>query len=269
MEAVTQIIPPPVPPPAPQPVQPQAVPYPVRPAAANPATIPPARRSTWWIVPVVIVGLIILAWLLLAGLPFAGDDKRVVATATTETIAEGTTTARPVETGTVVEVGQDDEFATETAPPPPLATATQTTPPATQTQPVIVEEPTATRQPVPAQPRPIPRPAPVDTRPAQPAPVPTQPAPREVPRPAPTAEISESEASSALRGHLAGSNPYEGVSGNCMQLRSLGYRNVGYTFAVWDSCVEGGGSRMLGRWRVDAKTREVFRQGDDGRYLRP
>jgi len=262
METVTQIVPSPAPQPAPQRMQPQAVPYPVPPAAAAPPSIAPARRSTWWIVPVVIVGLILVAWLLLAGLPFGGDDKRVVATATTETIAEGTVTARPVETGTVVEVGQDDEFATETAPPPPLATATQTVPtqtapPATQTQPVIVEEPLEQRQPsaIPAGPRPIPRPQPVEDGPA--------------PRPAPAAEISESEASAALRGHLAGSNPYDGVSGRCMQLRSIGYRNVGYTFAVWDACVEGGGSRMLGRWRVDAKTREVFRQGDDGRYLKP
>jgi hypothetical protein len=233
-----------------------------------PATAPPARRSTWWIVPLVIVGLIVVAWLLLAGLPFGGEDKRVVATSTTETIAEGTATVRPIETGTVVEVGQDDEFATETAPPPPLATATQpvptptqTTPPATQTQPVIVEERLEPRQPaaIPAPPRPIPRPQPVENNPA----------PRPEPRPAASAEISESEATSVLRGHLAGSNPYEGVSSSCMQLRSLGYRNVGYTFAAWDTCVEGGGSRMLGRWRVDSKTREVFRQRDDGRYLRP
>jgi hypothetical protein len=78
-------------------------------------------------------------------------------------------------------------------------------------------------------------------------------------------EISEAEATTVLRRHLASSNPYD-LSTNCMQIRSAGYRNVGYTFSVWDACVEGGGTRMLGRWRVDAKTREVFRQGDDGRY---
>ncbi|HEU4887418.1 MAG TPA: hypothetical protein VFV49_05985 [Thermoanaerobaculia bacterium] len=234
-----------------------------QPVTPTAAPIPPARRSTWWIVPAVIVGLVLVAWLVLAGLPFGGE-KRVVATATTETIAEGTVTARPIETGTVVEVGGDDDFATETAPPPPLATATQTAP-ITQTQPVIVEEPRETQQPrtrepgaIPASPRPIPPPQPVEDRSDPPA-----------PREEPPAEITESEASSILRGHLAGSNPYDGVSGRCLQLRSAGYRNVGYTFSVWDACVEGGGSRMLGRWRVDAKTREVFRQRDDGRYLRP
>ena len=35
------------------------------------------------------------------------------------------------------------------------------------------------------------------------------------------------------------------------------------------AAIDYGSTRMLGRWRVDAKTREVFRQADDGRYLRP
>ncbi|MFL6247546.1 MAG: hypothetical protein ACJ74H_16090 [Thermoanaerobaculia bacterium] len=234
-------------------------------AAATPvAPVAPARRSTWWIVPVVIVGLVLVAWLLLAGLPFGGE-KRVATTATTETRAEGTATVRPAETGTVVEVGTDDEFATETAPPPPLATApitttmqTQTVPPVTQTQPVIVEEPRVVQRVPPAQPQPQPQTT---------IPIP-RPAPREEPN-EPAGEITESEASSVLRGHLAGANPYDGVSASCLQIRSLGYRNVGYTFSVWDACIEGGGSRMLGRWRVDSKTREVFRQRDDGRFLRP
>jgi hypothetical protein len=208
----------------------------------------------------VIVGLVLIAWLLLAGLPFGGE-RRTVTTATTETIAEGTATQLQP-TGTIVEVGGEEEppFATETAPPPPLGTVTQTVPPVTQTVPIIVEQPpVATPRPVPVQPRPIPRP--VQPAPVQPTPQPAEPAPRE--------EISESEASSILRGHLAGSNPYEGVSSSCLQVRGLGYRNAGYTFSVWDACVEGGGSRMLGRWRVDSMTREVFRQRDDGRYLRP
>lgn len=223
------------------------------------ATVPAAKpqRSTWWIVPAVIVGLIVIAWLLLAGLPF-GREKEVAATDTSETIAEGTVDAQPEPTGTVVDLAGTEEppFATQTI--PPIATQsipTQTVPPITQTQPatqpppVIVEE-----QPVP---RPTPRPAPVDTTRA---PEPSQDETRH--------EISESEASSTLRSHLAAANPYD-VSQSCLQFRSVGYRNVGYTFSVWDACVEGGGSRMLGRWRVDAKTREVFRQSDDGRYIRP
>jgi predicted nucleic acid-binding Zn ribbon protein len=210
------------------------------------------QRSTWWIVPLVIVGLVIVAWLLLAGLPFGGEKKQV-ATVTTETIAEGTAAPAPAETGTVVEVGTVEEppFVTQTAPPP---LATQTIPTMTATPPVIVEQPV---KPQPT-PQPTPRPAP---------PVQTTPNPQP-PREEPSGEISEAEATAALRNHLGAANPYD-VSTSCLQLRSAGYRNVGYTYSVWDSCVEGGGSRMLGRWRVDAKTREVFRQGDDGRYLHP
>jgi hypothetical protein len=62
---------------------------------------------------------------------------------------------------------------------------------------------------------------------------------------------------------------YNDVRDECLAVRGGGYRNVGYAFSVWDSCPGGGGSRMLGRWRVDAKTREVFRQQNDGRYLKP
>jgi zinc-ribbon domain len=262
---------PPVTVPPPAAVPPAAVPPPVtlpppvdtvRPAA-------PAKRSTWWIVPAVIVALVLLAWLLLAGLPF-GRDKQVVATATTETIAEGTAPAPPAPSGTVVEVDTaEPPFLTETAPPPPLTT---TQPPVTQTQPppVVIEQPrTAPPPATPPVSRPIPRPAPPVQIPAPPVQTPA-PRPQPQPEPAPRedAEISEAEATSVLRGHLGSSNPYD-VPANCLQFRSAGYRNVGYTFAVWDTCVSGGGTRMLGRWRVDSKTREVFRQREDGRYLRP
>jgi outer membrane biosynthesis protein TonB len=221
-------------------------------------------------VPVVIVGLVIVAWLLLAGLPFGGAKKTEVVTATTETIAEGTAAAPPAETGTVVEVGTAEEppFVTQTAPP----LATETMPPQTgsgpveRLPPVIVEE-----RPVTPQPQPTPQPIPATPRPV-PRPLPTTPAPRpepQEPSDAPREEISEGEATATLRNHLASSNPYDGVSSSCLQIRSVGYVNVGYTYSVWDSCVDGGGTRMLGRWRVDAKTREVFRQSDNGRYVRP
>jgi hypothetical protein len=215
----------------------------------NTAPIPVSRRSTWWIVPAVIVALVVIAWLLLAGLPF-GREKTIVATETAETIAEGTVDRPPAETGTVVDVGGTVEAPfptqTETQTMPPITTTYPPTPPATQAPPVIVEEPVVVPPP--------PRPVPVQTT-REPEP-PLEPV---------SQEISEAEATTALRRHLASSNPYD-LSPNCLQIRSVGYRNVGYTFSVWDACVEGGGTRMLGRWRVDAKTSEVFRQGDDGRY---
>jgi hypothetical protein len=104
------------------------------------------------------------------------------------------------------------------------------------------------------------------TPPPPPRPAPTPPAPA---TPEPGGEISESEAGSTLRRYINSSNYYDGVSGDCLSIRGHGYSNVGYTFSVWDGCVSGGGSRMLGRWRVDSKTREVFRQREDGRFLRP
>lgn len=83
-------------------------------------------------------------------------------------------------------------------------------------------------------------------------------------RPAPRKEITQSEAESALRSYLASSNYYQ-LDAGCIGASTTEYRNAGYTIDVRDSC----GSRPLGRWRVDSKTREIFRQRPDGRYLRP
>ena len=288
--------PPPVipPPAAPRPTAAPATP--VAPAATVPpassyrgtadrpaAEIQPAKRSTWWIVPAVIVGLVLIAWLLLAGLPFGRDEETRVSqnTATTDTIAEGTTTApnEPI-TGTVIEVpGVDQPPATTETTPPPLDTGAAPTttvmPPVQTNEPRVIEEPvrTATQAPPPQRTPPPVRttpppvrtvPAPVRTPPAAPPP-----ATRPAPAPARTGEISDAEGAATLRSYINSNSYYEGVSGDCVQVRSQGYSNVGYTYSVWDGCVSGGGSRMLGRWRVDSKTREVFRQQGDGRFLRP
>jgi hypothetical protein len=105
-----------------------------------------------FIVPAVIVGLVVIAWLLLAGLPF-GREKTVVATETSETIAEGTVDRQPAEIGTVVDLGGTMEapFPTQTE---SQTLPTQTAPPITTTQPppVIVEEPVV----IPPPPRPVP-----------------------------------------------------------------------------------------------------------------
>lgn len=272
----TPVAAPPVPPEAP------AVPPPVAAPAAAPkpgarpigpgvsyTPVQPQKRSTWWIIPLVIVGIVVIAWLLLAGLPFGRDENRVVATQETETIAEGTATAgEPMNSGTLIEVPGDEPMTTETT-APPMATDTTGSltvpapvpPPApapTATQPPA-PAPTQTQPPPPVQPQPQPRP--------QPRPV-TPPPASPAPAPAPSSEISESEAAATLSSYVRSNNPYD-TRGDCLQVRSQGYRNAGYTFSVWDACVSGGGSRMLGRWRVDSKTREVFRQSDDGRYLRP
>src|SRR5688572_18663319 len=59
-----------------------------KPSATRPATAAaPQHRNNWWIVPAVIVGLIVIAWLVLAGLPF-GNDERRIAVRPSDTVGE-------------------------------------------------------------------------------------------------------------------------------------------------------------------------------------
>lgn len=249
------------------------------PGPTTPTPLVPGKRSTWWIVPLVIVGIILLAWLLLAGLPFGRDEDRVTNAPAVDTIAEGTAPpATAQESGTVIELPGDEPIATQTIAQPPLGDNTATisiTPPVTATQPPPQQQPRVveeTPRPVTPTPTPAPRqttpaPAPRQTTPA-PAPRQTTPAPAPAPRESAGGEISDSQGANTLRGFITSRDYYDGVEPNCVEIRSLGYRNVGYGYAVWDSCVAGGGSRLLGRWRVDSKTREVFVQRGE-RYLRP
>lgn len=263
-----------------QTVRPPATPQQPLPAATHHATPPPPpaahvpagapRQSRgWWVAPAVVVGLVLIAWLVLAVLPFNRDDDRP-ATPATETIAEAT---GPAQTTTLVEDTQgsaDDSFeiVTTTTDAPVLApTATLgTQPPALGTAPATATAPATQTQPPPAQ-----RPVPVQ----QPAPAP-QPAPGQQPAappvrtaPQPAGELTAAEATSTLRSYVRSTRFY-GVANECVRVENRGYRNEGYNLEVWHSCPGSGGtSRLLGRWRVDAKTREVFRQRDDGRYLRP
>ena len=80
--------------------------------------------------------------------------------------------------------------------------------------------------------------------------------------------LNDEQASAALREYVT-SRDYYDVEDDCVRIESRGFRNRGFDYEVWHSCERGGGSRLLGRWRVDALTREVFRQYGDGRYLRP
>lgn len=256
------IAPPPrvAPPPA---TPPRAAPQPATPPPAAP---PPARARTWWIVPLVLLGLGGLAWLLLAGLPFGGREDDRPAPPAVETIAEGTAPppATPRETGTVIDVPgeEDDEYAvtTMTAERPPNTTPPDTTPPDT-TPPTATQPPRTATQPPPA----TAQPRPTTTRPPEPAPVekPAPPAERVVR----SGQITDSEGAGLLRSYIT-SRDYYDVSGDCLRIESRGFRNRGYGYEVWHSC-GGGASRLLGRWRVDSLTREIFRQQDDGRYLRP
>ena len=94
------------------------------------------------------------------------------------------------------------------------------------------------------------------------------PSPEPEPEPAQPKLLNDQQASAMLRDFVASRDFYD-VGADCMRIESRGFRNRGYAYEVWHTCGRGGASRLLGRWRVDALTREVFRQHDDGRYLRP
>lgn len=237
---------------------------------AGPAHAAPSRGGgRWWIAPAVVVALVLIAWLVMSGMPFGRDEDvpRVDATAT-ETIAEGP--ADPPQSATLIEVppGEADdtfEIATTTTQAPPMAAPAPNTttvpPPSTTTAPPPAT--TTTRPAAPVQRPPAQRPAPAVQQP-RPTPAPA----RVVPRAAPSEEISGEEAVATLRNYVR-SRRYYPVASECIRVENRGYRNVGYTLEVWHSCAGGGASKLLGRWRVDSKTREVFRQHDDGRYLKP
>lgn len=235
----------------------------IPPSSSTAAPVARKRQTPWWIVPAVIIGLLLLAWLVIAGLPFGRDEAPAIEARTeTETIAEGRTEREP---GTVLDVPGtlDDEpdstatmVVTTTTVAPPVPTTTRT-PPAPAPKPVAT---------------PVPAPGPVATAtgtvqiPRQTPPVTPKPAP--TPAPTPARFITEAEAAAELRGYLTSRNFYD-VASSCVRLNGRGLRNEGYGFDVWHACAGGGASRLLGRWRVDAKTRELFRQREDGRYLSP
>lgn len=177
-----------------------------------------------------MVGIVVIAFLVLAGLPFGGKrrDGTPQRPRAVETVNEA---PPPPQSATIVEVPSnlDETKAAKTKRP----------------QPSVVAPATVARQ-VPAAK--APSPAPVLASRVE------------------RSEISGAEAEAALREYVMSTNYYR-LAANCVRVDNRGYQNVGYTLEMRDGC--GGGSRMLGRWRVDAKTREIFRQREDGRYLRP
>lgn len=187
--------------------------------------------AIWVLIAIAALGL--LAWAVLAGLPFRGHEPemRRVETPAPSTIGEGSGANT-----TLSQIGE----------PSAMTTTTATRVPAPMPAPAPVAQ-----QPV-APPVAAPAPAPV------PAPVAPTPAPQ------PSSEISDTEATEVLSRYLSSHNTYD-VAASCLGVRNQGYRNVGYTLEVVDRCAGG----TLGKWRVDSKTRELFRQQGDGRYLRP
>lgn len=211
-------------------------------------------RSAWGIgVPIAIVALGLVIWALLAGMPFGGDRSegpRRDAPAM-ETVGEGTA---PEGSSSRELLPPDDEQAVD-APAATTATSSRATTPAAAPaarapRSVPIPPPSATREPV---------------RESSEAAAPRrEPAAREQREQQPQGEITQPQAEATLRGYIA-SRAELGVSGDCLAVSPVEYKNRGYTMSAADRCDE----KALGRWRVDSVTREVFRQQSDGRFLRP
>lgn len=83
------------------------------------------------------------------------------------------------------------------------------------------------------------------------------------------AELSEKEASSVLLEWLEGARFYS-VRSSCLALKSLGYKNAGYTLEVRSrGCPGKDDDALLGRWRVDARNSELYVQNDKGKFQAP
>ena len=74
--------------------------------------------------------------------------------------------------------------------------------------------------------------------------------------------LSEGEAIQSLTTGIT-KNGYQGIAANCLNPKSLGYKNEGYTVEVYNSCSN---NALIGRWRVGAKDGNLYLQSDDGKY---
>jgi hypothetical protein len=235
-------------------------PPPAAPARATRTTAAPKKSKAWIAIPLLLIALGAIVWALLSGFPLGGEDDgtREVAPAESE---RPTPVERQASTGTIVEttavtgapninelgvpIGSPESPATDgrgsaipsSGPAEPPSGAIAFPPPSSPEEPARTDVP--------------------------------PPSPREEPSSASRSsgrggEISGAEAVQVLDSFIVGNNPYD-ADLRCVEIRNLGYRNAGYTLQVYDDC----GNRALGRWRVDALSREVFRQRSDGRYVRP
>lgn len=221
-------------------------------------------------IPIVVVLLVLALLAILSGMPFGKKEGPV----TKQKVAQVRQGQAPPLTGTVREI--EDQPSSEEG----EAQFTILEPNVEGG--VTPESPSP--QPAPSQPgptQPSPRRQESESPPPQRSIQPGRRAPpapvireeRSVPMPAPApprvesrgeGEVSEEEAVATLQGFLDARNYYK-IDESCVSVSSSGYKNAGYTLDVRDRCE----SRPLGRWRVDSKTRELFRQRADGKYSRP
>lgn len=239
----------------------------------------------WIAIPIVVVLLVLGLLAILSGMPFGKKERPV----TKQKIAQVKEGQSPPLTGTLGEIGgatssEEEEGeaqftilepnveggVTSEDPSPEPAPSRSAPSRSAQTQPAPRQpppQPPPQQQPVSRPPQPSIRPS----RPPAPAPVIREERSVSFPVPAPSraespreGEVSEEEAVATLQGFLDARNYYK-IDASCVSVSSAGYKNEGYTLDVRDRC----DSRPLGRWRVDSKTRELFRQRENGKYGRP
>ena len=245
------------------------------------STLPgsPKAARPWWVfgVPLAVLVCAAIVWAVLMGMPFSHDQNKLVRAVgpAGETVGE-----RGGQTATVSQLGEPGGVQSTT--PATATTLSSSTVDNTATTTLIIptQMPPRAQPPVPMnppifapQPAPQPQPgsmsspgrtvpAPIErTVPAAPSPV--APAPASQPSRAP--QISEDDAVSRVKSFVISNKSYD-IPADCVDVRSVGYKNVGYTLNVVDLC--GPDPRTIGRWRVDAVTREVFRESG-GRFVRP
>lgn len=228
---------------------PPVAPPPSAPRTDTPAPPAPERKSnTLLMVAIALVVLVVLALLFLLGMPFGAGDREIERRQVeTDTVGESPAPQGQPSLG-VTETGQIEELPPLVPVPPNTTTSTTT----------VVD----------SAPYSIPDRASVPPASRNPSAVPpvgrtTPPPVRSVPEPAQRGAVTETDAIAIVRG--AAHSYYDGVTGECLNVASEGYRNVGYTMSVRDSCR----GTALGRWRVDARNGDVFRQREDGRFLKP
>ncbi len=229
------------------PAEPRERIYPVPITATTPTTpIAPARASRTWIwVPIALIGLIIVVWAILAGMPFGEREPQRPAKPQMDVVRE----REAPSTATLSEVGgpvdQPETAARQRTAAPPVRSSVP--PPVASGTVRATEQPRAVP---PSRPTVVPPPQHSTTRPEPSSPK--------------RGEIGESEAVARLRAFIGSRSDY-GASYDCVTVSSQGYKNQGYTLNARNRCEDS----SLGRWRVDSLTREVFRQREDGRFLRP
>ena len=82
-------------------------------------------------------------------------------------------------------------------------------------------------------------------------------------------QISEEQAIHQLMAWIK-SNRYYDFPLDCLRAKSLGYKNAGYTIELAaEGCPGNTPEGLVGRWRVDAKTAEIYVQNEAGKYVSP